>query len=470
MAKISAMFDIGKRSMMNSQTGLQTVAHNIANKTTEGYSRQRVEQVTAVPIQEGRLQLGMGARPAAVTRVNNPALDKQIQVESGKLGFADGNAEAMARVEQVFNEQQNKGINQYVSDFFNSWRELANNPESVTTRTMVKESGVALAQDFKRINDQLLGVQKDVDTQIEMHVSDINKMAKEIATLNEKVAQAEVQGIPANDQRDRRELLMKNLSEKIEVKFAEGDNGIINVTTAGNAMLVTGFDGHELQVMRDPRTDRNQIFYKDSQYSTPFDVTKRIKTGALGGIIKVRDGYIEEVKSNMNKLAENIASEVNNAHVEGLDRKSRPGGMFFVLESGSRSVMEGLKVADEITGDVGRIASAARDRAPGDNTVAHVIANLQYREIMDDGNATLDDFYASNIGQVGVIANQANKSKEVQGNVVQQLNTLRDSVSGVSLDEEAVKMIEYQKSFDASARVIRTADEMLDTVLNLKRL
>jgi len=122
MAKIHAMLDIGKRSMMNSQTALQTVAHNIANKTTEGYSRQRVEQVTNPSITEGRLQLGMGARAASVTRTNNPFLDKQLQMETGVLGFHSAQSEAMARVEQVFNEQSNKGLNQYMTDFFNAYR------------------------------------------------------------------------------------------------------------------------------------------------------------------------------------------------------------------------------------------------------------------------------------------------------------------------------------------------------------
>jgi flagellar hook-associated protein 1 FlgK len=335
---------------------------------------------------------------------------------------------------------------------------------------MVKESGDALAGDFKRVMGQLTEIQKDIDGQVQMHVGEINKMVKEVAELNEKVASVELQGIPANDQRDRRDLLLKKLNEKIDIKFAEGDQGMVSVTTAGNAMLVSGYDHSELETSTDPQTDRKQIFFKETTDGIPYNITNRIRSGALGGVLNVRDGMVVDLQDKVNDLAESIASEVNEAHVQGLDRKSRPGGAFFELEKGATSVASGLKVSDEIQDDVGRIASAAHDQAPGDNTVAHVIGNIQFKAIMDDGTSTLDDFYASQIGQVGVIANRANESRKSQEGVVQQLNTLRDSVSGVSLDEETVKMIEYQKSFDASARLIKTADEMFDTVLNLKRM
>ncbi|MFN8945600.1 MAG: FlgK family flagellar hook-associated protein, partial [Pseudobdellovibrionaceae bacterium] len=150
MSKISAMMDVGKRSLSNSQSALQTVAHNIANKSTEGYSRQRVELMTNQPITSGNLQIGMGARAGVMTRTNNPWLEKQIQRENTSLGFMDTQAEALGRVEQVYNEQVNKGLNQYMTDFFNGFRELANNPESLSSRTVVRESAVSLSNDFKR--------------------------------------------------------------------------------------------------------------------------------------------------------------------------------------------------------------------------------------------------------------------------------------------------------------------------------
>ena len=288
MAKINSMMDVGKRSMMNSQTALQTVSHNIANKTTEGFSRQRVDLQTAIPITEGRIQIGMGNRAASVSRTNNPYLEKQLQKEQGNLGFHEGRAEGMSRVEHIFNEQANKGLNQYVTDFFNAFRELSNNPESVTSRTLVKEASEALVGDFKRVDDQLTDVQRDLDEAIKVQVDESNKMIREIGDLNEKIAQTEIQGIPANDQRDRRDLLLKKLNEKIDIKYGEGNSGMITVSSAGNAILVSGFDSYEMSTYRDPQTDRLQIGYSSNGATEPFNITSRIRGGSIGGNLSIR--------------------------------------------------------------------------------------------------------------------------------------------------------------------------------------
>lgn len=470
MAKINAMMDIGKRSMMNSQTALQTTAHNIANKTTEGYSRQRVELVTAPPVNEGRYQIGMGSRAAGITRTNNPYLEKQIQRETGQMGFFEGRSESLARVEQVFNEQSNKGLNQYVTDFFNAFRELSNTPESVTTRTMVKETAEAMVNDFKRVKTQLTDVQKDADMQVRFHVEEINKMTREIGQLNEQIAQVEIQGTPANDQRDRRDLLLKQLNQKIDIKYAEGDQGMVTVSTAGNALLVSGMDHSDLTVATNPDNGHSDIFYQTTSHTTPFKVSERIKGGSLGAILEVRDKTVEEYKGNIDTIAETLADEVNSAHLGGFDRYGNQGAEFFTFSESTEGGATNLNVNSLITQDVGRIAAGARPNAPGDNTVANVISMIQYKQVLDDKSATLDDYYNSQVGKIGVAAQRANKSRDAQANVLQQLDTVRESVSGVSLDEEATKMIEFQKAFDASARVIRTADEMFDTVLNLKRL
>jgi flagellar hook-associated protein 1 FlgK len=470
MAKIGSMMDIGKRSMMNSQTALQTVSHNIANRTTEGYSRQRVDVVTAPPITEGNLQLGMGNRAASVSRTNNPYLEKQLQKETGQMGMYEGRSDAMGRVEQVFNEQINKGLNQYMTDFFNSFRELSNNPESVTSRTMVKESAEALTKDFHRVDHQLTEIQKDLDERVKNEVQEINKMTKEVSVLNQQIAQTELQGIPANDQRDRRDVLLKHLNEKIDINYAEGTNGMVTVSTAGNAILVSGLDSYQLETHENPNTQRADVFFKPAEHTPAFVISDRIRGGVMGGLLDVRDKVIPDFKDKMDNMATTLAIEVNNAHVQGFDRRGNQGLVFFEIPPQTEGAAREIRLNQAIADDVNRVAAAAQPGAVGDNTVANVMSQLQYKEVMDGGSSTMDDFYNAQVGRVGVLAQRADKAKEAQGNILKQLDTLRESVSGVSLDEETTKMIEWQKSFDASARVIRTADEMFDTVLNLKRL
>lgn len=493
MPRINSMMDIGKRSMQNAGTGLQVVSHNIANKSTEGFSRQNVDLVTAVPINEGRYQLGMGSRAASVSRTNNPFLEKQIQKETGNLGFAQGKTPLLDRLQEVFNEQANKGLNQHMADFFNSFRELAATPESLTARTMVKESSVALASQFKAVSNQLEGIRTDADQSIKNQVYEINKMVKEVAQLNEQIASTEMQGIPANDQRDSRELLLKKLNEKIDIHVAEGSGGMVVVSTAGNAILVSGLDNYDLLAGIDPSTARMEILYKQNDSTPPFKITDRVKGGSIGGAIEARDGIITGVAQKIDQMALTLAKEVNQVHAQGFDKKGGTGLDFFVLDQDSAASTMSLN--KEIASDVYRIATAAQPKADGDNTVANVISQIQYRSLPQvlpnssrepsstfkeitaahqrasvAGKSTIDDFYNSIVGTVGVIAQRANTAEETQKNVLQQMGKIRDSVSGVNLDEEVTKMIEFQRAYDASARVIKTADEMFDTVLGLKRL
>src|SRR6185312_16368764 len=138
MARIWSMMDVGKRSLMNSQTALQTTAHNVANRSTEGYSRQRVDVLTNEPVGEGKLRIGMGARAGVVTRTCDEYLEKQIEREGNTLGYYNTRSEMLGRVETVYNEQLNEGLNHSMGQFFNAFRELSNNPESLATRTQVK--------------------------------------------------------------------------------------------------------------------------------------------------------------------------------------------------------------------------------------------------------------------------------------------------------------------------------------------
>lgn len=470
MSKISSMMDVGKRSLQNSQTALQTVSHNIANKSTEGFSRQRVELQTNVPIGEGNIRIGMGARAGQISRTNNPWLEKQIQKEQTSMGFQDGRAESLARVEQVYNEQVNKGLNQYMTQFFNSFRELSNNPESLASRTMVREASMQMAEDFKRVNTQLRDIQDDVDGQIVNLAEQINKMTKEIATLNEKIVQVEIQGIPANDERDRRDLLLKQLGEKVEISWAEGSNGQVSVTAGNTAILVSGSSATDLKAKRTAERNRVEIFYSQDEYGSDFKLTNNFKGGKIGGLLDVRDSIIEDALKNVDELAYNLAKEVNTLHIEGHDRYGKPGVLFFEMPEQMAGASEKLSVNQTIMQDVGRIAAGNKPGAQGDNTISNMISSLQHRQVMQDGTATFDDFYNSRVGELGTITQRARSTQEAQKSILEQMSGIRESISGVSLDEETTKMIEMQKMYDASARVIRTADEMLDTVLNLKRL
>ncbi len=465
---------MGRRSMQNSQTGLRTVAHNIANRSTEGYSRQRVDLQHNPPVGDQGKRVGTGARVVNIESIRNDYLEKQIEGETQKLGFQTSSSDGMTRVEQIYNEQSNKGLNRFVAEFFNSFRELTNNPESLAVRTLVKENATALTQDFQRIHGQLRDIQKDLDFQIKTEVSQINAMTDEIAGLNQKISSIEVQGAPANDERDRRNLLLKELGEKINIKYAENDEGIVTVHAGSTAVLVSGYESmklsaHESHGTNGERPGRAEIFFHPSETLTPVKITSQINSGKIGGALEIRDNVIENLLEKNDELAFTISNEVNKVHIEGVDRYSKPGILFFDLLGDKKDASANIKLNESVEKDVGRIAAGYQEGGPGDNRVAHKIAGIQFESVLNKGSANIDDFYNSLVGEVAVITKQTNMRKDHHGNIVKQLGNIRESISGVSLDEETTKMIEMQKAFDASARIIRTADELFDTVLNLKR-
>lgn len=470
MSKISSIMDVGKRSLSNSSTALQTVSHNIANKSTEGFSRQRVDMLAMPPISSGNNQIGQGARAGTITRTNNPWLEKQIQRENTQMGYLDGRADALARVEQVYNEQMNKGLNQYMTDFFNGWRELSANPESTAGRAMVREAGFALAADFKRVVGQLREIQSDIDAQLQTSVAEINDFTREIAELNSKIATIEVQpSTYANDERDRRDLLLKKLGEKIECSWAEGRDGMVTVTAGSAAVLVSGFENQKLSTLASGERGRMEVYYSSTDNGTKFNFTKQFKGGRVGGVLEIRDDVIEGLLNHVDNMAHTFANQVNAIHGEGFDRYGNKGGAIFDIPLDKKYAAENIELNKTISADLGKIATGSKPDAPGDNTIANIISAMQSQKVMNGGEATFDDYYNRQVGEIGSLANRANKTQEMQKNSLVQLKNIRESISGVSLDEEATKMIEFQKAYDASAKLIKTADEMFQTILDLKR-
>lgn len=468
--------NVGKRSLMNSQTGLQTVSHNIANKSTEGYSRQRVDFKTSPPTGIGNHQIGTGADIGAIIRVNNPHLEKQLQVENEKMGHATGRQYYMNRVEEVLNDQNNKGVGHFLAEFFNAFRDLSNNPESLPLRTNVKETALNLTKDFHRINEQLKSIKTGVDNELEVQVTEVNRITSQIADLNKKIASTEIGGFAANanDYRDQRDTLVKKLGELMNIKVSEGKAGMINITAGNTVVLVADMDSGFLEAAQTPehgnkREGNVDLIYSNSKDGSKFIVTNQITGGKIGGAIEVRDQTINNLLDRVDNLAFILAEKVNQAHIRGFNQYDQPSGLFFDQPEIARDASAKLELNGEIYNDVTRIGTAAIQNAPGDNRVAQVIAAIQHERVMPDGIHSMEEYYKGMIGDLAVMTKKANSVVEHQKNVIEQMKNLRESISGVSLDEETIKMIEFQKSFDASAKLIKTVDEMLDTVINLKR-
>lgn len=473
MSKVGAIMTMGKQSLMNNQTALQTVSHNIANKSTEGFSRQRVDFQANDAVGWGKTRQGTGAHVGRVQRTNNSYLEKQIETESNKLGNTQARAEGMARVEQIFNEQDSPGLNRFVSDFFNSFREFSNNPESAAARTLVKETASAASKDFGRASRQLKGIQEELDNQLKSQVDEINGYTHEIAALNRQIQMVESSGGVANDERDRRDVIVKQLGNMMNIRASAGDDGQLNITAGNTAILVSGNESLNLEASAtqsrgDKRDGAFDLFYITGT-KEPIRITEQITGGAVGAAFEIRDKVINGLREKLDLLAYTVTKNVNQVHMSGFNKYNQTGIQFFKDLNQIDDAASRIQLSGHVFEDVNNIAAAASEKSPGDNRVAIVIAGLQNQGLLENGQTTLDDYYNGMVGQLAVSTKKANSVHEHQKNVFEQLKNVRESISGVSLDEEAIKMIEFQKAYDASAKMIKTADEMMQTVLDLKR-
>jgi flagellar hook-associated protein 1 FlgK len=295
MGRVSSLMTVGRRSMMNSQTGLHTVGHNIANKETEGYSRQRTETYANGAQGSGKRRIGMGARAATVRRTNNPYLERQLGNERSELATAQGRQQGLSRIEQVYNEQTVEGFNSTLTTFFNAFRELSTNPESMPRRTAVKAAAESLVSDFRNVASQLNEVSGDINSQLQISVHDMNSLTTEIAKLNEQIQEVELTGGWANDERDRRDLLIKKLGEVVDINWAEGEDSTVTISTAQDALLVVGGTANVVQAVATPAREGKDegdfdVVYYHHEYAEPLVLTDRIKGGKLGGLLSVRSG------------------------------------------------------------------------------------------------------------------------------------------------------------------------------------
>jgi flagellar hook-associated protein 1 FlgK len=468
MAGIFGVLYTGKEALFTQQKAVDVTGHNIANANTPGYSRQRVNMETREPVDARPGQMGTGVRAAEIQRIHDKFLGIQITNENQDLGRWEAQKSGVERLEMIFNESMGFGINEALSEFWNSWHDLVNDPSGEAERTVVAERGAILGEIFQNKNKELQSLQKEIDRAIDGVVTNINEIAAQIADLNHKIYAAEARGQNANDFRDKRELLLKDLSSNVDVQTFENGDGNVTVLLRNGRTIVENDRATELST--EPNgTGLHDVFWNDNDGNS-VNVTSDINGGALKGWLEVRDVTVPHYIDQMNELAGAIIDEVNTLHQSGYGLEDPAtgepfaGNDFFVGTSA-----EDIAVTQEILDNPHRIAAAATaGGVPGDNSNAIAIAELKHALTMNNNTATFDEFYSSMVGTIGTDVQEATMFYEHQSTVLDQLNSYRESVSGVSLDEEMVNLIKFQHAYDAAAKLITTVDEMLVTLLSMR--
>ncbi len=452
----SQILDIGRRSLFAHQYALSVTSHNIANVNTSGYSRQRVIFETAFPLRIPQGFLGTGVDIGRIERIREHLIDLQVRDQISQAEEWEKGDNILKQIESLINEPSDFGLSHAIADFFNAWHDVANDPEESGPRSALVQKANMLSNTFHRQKTHLQNLVEELNTEVDGITAQINSCSTQIAKLNGRIVALESAGHPANDLRDERDSLVNLIAEFADVQTSENTDGSLTVYL-NYKVIVDRITTIELTTKYDARHGMKfkDIFYQN-ELLTP-------ESGQIKGIFTIRDSEIPDYLHDLDSLAANIIKEINSLHRSGYSLDGSSYRDFFKGNSAGN-----ISVRDEIANNVSLIA-ASSSGSPGDGALALQIAELADKLTMTTGshNFTFSDFYGSLVSNIGSTSLFSNEMMESEKLLLTQLENYQQSISGVSLDEEMVNMMNYQHAFEAAARVIQTADELFGTIINM---
>ena len=463
MPNIYGLLNVGQSALLTQQKAIDITGNNIANVNTPGYSRQRliIQQNSPVRVDGQTMSTGVSADPR-IQRFYDQFLSAQLSSENQNMGRWEAQKSALEKVELMFDESTGYGLSSAINEFFNAWQDLSNNPSGVAERTTLISSAQYLAESFNQIDSNLNQLKGDIDTHVNDIVGNINDIADRIAELNLKVAQVEVSGHNANDFRDERDQLVFELSQLIDINSFEDGDGHITVMVGEGKPLVEASSTWDLVTSNNGGV---QEINWESSNGTLTNITAQISGGEIKGWTEARDGIIDGYMTQLDELANTMRTSVNALHSGSVDLNGTTVTELFFTGTGASdmAVNNALVTDSDLIG-----AAAAGEGVPGGNGTAIAMANLQSAASMG-GGSTFNEYYNSLVGKIGADVQSADFNFSHQTIMVQNLENYRQEVSGVSLDEEMVNLIKFQHAYNAAARLITSADEMLDTLMSIAR-
>ena len=418
--------------------------------------------------------MGNGAYVKSITRSHDHFIEKNINVANQDVGRARAFAESMRSLEIIFSPELQASVSDEMTTFFNSFQDLSGFPEDFTVRSTVLESAKNLCAAFRRVDSDLRTARDVLNDRVFQSAETVSKNLSEIAQLNVKITTLEAgQGETANDLRDQRERLVREISQHLDIHYYSDKFGMMVVRGPSDVTLVDGSNASTINVRSNAENDGMfDVVCVDWEERHERILNKGLTGGELRGLLDARDDEIPSILNKNNEMASALVSSFNEIHRQGYGTKQfseEMGRNFFKTPINTDRVAADLELDDAIYESVDAISSASSALAPGDNVIANQLVMLKDRRILGDGDTTLQEYYSNYVGTLGLTVQRAEHFQQANDILIEDLNKRREAIAGVSLDEEASNLLKWQTCFTANSKVITTVDEMLDTVLSLKR-
>lgn len=464
--------NLAARSLQVQQQGIEVAGHNLANVNNPAYSRQKIAIHSAGAIQtnDGFIQ-GIGADVAGIQQVRNALLDAQMVSENSVTGSLEAQQQALQYAQADLGQQIDQrasgaegaaaaagigqhGIGDAMNDLFNSFQALSTQPSSTTQRDIVLNKATQLAERFQATDKRLDALNDSLNTSVETEVAGANQILSEIAQLNRKIVRAEMNsdGV-ANDLRDARQAKLEELGKIVKFDTSEGAAGSVNISIGGVLMV----DSTEVAETLETYDVSGKTMVRAASTDAPLNIT----SGRIHGFIEARDTSIQALRDNLSSLASTLIAEVNRLHQTGFGKDGSTGLAFF---SGTNA--SDIAVNSALTAD--KIATSDTAGEVGNNKIILALAQLKEAPQSGLSNLTISQNYSRVVAKLGSDLDRVNQGVSDQAAVSNMVATQRDSVSGVSMDEEMTDLLKFQRAYQASAKIVNVIDEMLLSIINMR--
>jgi flagellar hook-associated protein 1 FlgK len=454
-------FELGRKSMIASQLGLQVAGDNIANAATPGYAKRRLELTPSYAVRVPGGWLDQGVDVERLHRMEDLFLQASIGREQGALGESDERLRGLQDVQGIYGTLDSITIAQSLDAFEAAFLALSAKPEDGGARQGAVSAASALAGSIRDAYARLESLRSQKDQEVGGTVGRVNSLAAELASLNRQISEAEADGGVAAPLRDQREMVLAELSDLTGGLASKAPDGKVRFELPSGSTLVTGESALPLSTAR--ATDGTlRILSHDGT-----DITDRFRGGRLGAFLLVRDDSIPGELATLDAIAADLTTRVNALTVSATDLAGNPGGPLFVPDPpATTGAARSISVSAAILADPSLLAISASG-APGDGSVASDIAGVTDAPSVALGGKGMSAFLADSMTALGNAVAQADVDLGVSTGIVNGLLTQRDSVSGVSLDEEAIELIKNQRSFEAAAQFLAVLDEITATAVHM---
>jgi flagellar hook-associated protein 1 FlgK len=449
MSGLMGSLSLAARALDAQRAGLAVTGNNIANLNTEGYVRRSIQLAEGQPGAGGVDVIGTRAR-------RDVLLEARVRQELPAEGRERAIANALSVVEASVGDP-GASLDANLTSFFDSFASLAQDPTSTVARDGVVLQGRLLARSFNDIAGRLTDSRRSADVQVRGAVDNINRLATEVAALNQAINAAN--GGETDGLKDRQTQALKEMAALADISVLQRGDGGVDVSIGQGRALVMGANVYGVQTVDTPPSGFAQLEIGG------MNMTAEIARGELAGLLEVRDVMIPGYQARLDTIAFTVAQQVNALHQGGADLAGNPGGNFFGPIGAAAGAAAAISLDAALAADSDLVA-ASLTGAQGDNGAAKQIANLRDARVVN-GSATFSEGWGQLVYRVGTDAQTAIAQQKSRLDVVAQVEHLRDQVSGVSLDEESGMMMRYQRAYEANARYFTAVDTMLATLLHI---